>query len=951
MKARRQLRARADSDSGDEAKASIPAVRAASAVLKQAGSNATAAPKMVGHLFDGDEQEDGGMVATKLQQPGLATSKRLRADGGQATSSVSRKLPRSDVSMGHSSREEDKESNEVQTSEYSAERLAQLRASQAYKLTTTVERERDAEAARAAVLVAAEAAASSLAKTLTARPAHSGATEVDSDTEMARRAALAKAHRESMRSGGGPQSAAARRYAFVTPNTSGAGPDDDSDEENGSGAFPGGRASSKAAPALANGDENGFIPLNGKRTAPAAKSVPASLRALATTDLAVPLATSSSAASSALSLRAAAAGVELGPGDGSDEGRLTSWEKAQLKRAAPAAASGSSGSRSEDPAQAFMQQEQNATSGQVLALPDPSASIDTIIGSFAQAVSASRATAETEAREAARVRAEAAEITASLPALHAALTSASASFDLFQGLRLYLGHLVPCMRAKAGQADEWEAAEAAHVDAAAHAARAARRRALHSAVRSAQAQGAMMLSVGGTLPPAPHGASGTDAAEIDLDDTGEGGMSPALHTVVTALAAGSEALGPAHLRLLEQAPAADSDSDAVASASRLRAAARLLLGDVHEAYATAGAALARLGGWRGHAHPGLARSYVDAYAYLSIPGLLAPLVRSQLASQWVPMRLPGEGANGGGGGDAAEPALDPSKLEWVSAALEFTDGTRDALERLGQPPADGANAGKSAKQASAVPAPVDAAALSEAIAADEALLPQLVGAAALPRVARLLSHSGGLFDPAGSEASNAAAGAAVREMLLYEPSQEALQTLLGAVAGALQEAVSDACVPLLAAGPHSLHASSLYSWLDCLRLLQSLCGWADVLSPALLRRMGMGQLLGPVMLPLLQWAATAAAASAQGHVAAATTGGVVSLSSLQWLHVAGGLTAAVVATLPPEWWREGEGALAHDAGDPRSSDAARSLAKLVAHLTAKAGPGPAPAWLGHLATG
>jgi hypothetical protein len=884
---------------------------------------------------------------------------------------------------------------------------------------------------------------------------------VDADEEIARRAALAKAHRDAMRNGGrggggarprgslqfgvgaGAGASAAVPSRDALGSVGGLGPDYDSDgagdadeddeayhvaHGGGNGRRAAGSSSADAgqlrlgdtydddgagAGAGAGGDDGGFIPLNGSSSqaarrrppaavgsgptalsaAVAAASVPAALRQLATTAPTVALAAPS---------RELAAG---GSGADGSDAKLTSWERAQLKRAGPASSSSSSSSSSlmakpkaglsidEDPAYRFTAAAAAAgaaaaggnapsTPSAGPALPDPSVALDRVLSGLGQAVAQARAAADGDAGEVARLQREAAEARASLPGLQAAVSTAASAFDLYQGLRLYLGDYVPCAREKAALVDEWEAAEAAHVAAAGAATLAARRVALAADVAAAQAAGLALVADAST------GAAVAPSQQQDGGGSDDGDYAPAagharwlaaVSQVVAAAVNGSSdvedgVIGPARLQQLEE-DVADDDSNGgggsgsiAESARRLRAASSLLLADVHEAYASVGSALGRFAGWRGHAAPSLARTYVDAYAYLALPPLLAPLVRAQLAAGWTPLALPGDAvagaaASGGGAGGSdapapplitVDPSLDPGRLEWLDGAMSYGDGARPALQALlSQAPAT-----TPAAAAAAAQAPPDAAAVDEAVATDEALLPALVASAALPRVAALLAHPAGVWDPAGAPSSLPHAVAAVRELLVFEPPADRVKELLGAVAGGLQAAALEAAVPVLAAtttttaggnGAVTLAAASLGCWLRGLMLLHAVAAWEGVLAPQLLARLGVGQVVGGLLLPAVRWLSAAAAGGAVGGGAAAVVSSVASQPALMLPapalpRLAGVLLASIVAAVPAGWLTaDGHG------GDGACADAVADLRRLAAQLASTPGHDRQPGWAAVLA--
>jgi hypothetical protein len=717
--------------------------------------------------------------------------------------------------------------------------------------------------------------------------------------------------------------------------------DGDGDEEEdgvgGAGAGGGGGG------ALADrGDGDDFIPLrltagggglsgggngelHGARGAPAA--VPAALRRLATTAPSVALATGPEAAA-----LAAAAGLPPPPSPADADG----WAREQLRRGGAAGGASTSGWQDAGKLRpgltvddASWQQGGGGGPGGgrappangALGLPvassvpvDADAVVDAALAALSRDAATTRQAAGAAERDAARTAAELAALRASMPALRTRLTTASASFDTYAGLRAYLTDWVACLREKAGLVDEWHAAEAAFVAGRARRRATAARALVAADVARATSRDGCTLVLAGGWAPLPPGAGGVAQGAGDAVVLAPA-AADALSRAAAALASGSELVVDAACDYASAAAAAapapsggsptasrdegDAEDDA-AAAGRLRSAAALLLADVQDDFSLAGSALARFASWRSHPQLAVARTYADAYAYASLGDLLALVVRAQLAGGWHPLAAP-PGGGGGSAGAAAEadPSLD-ARFEWFRAAWEYGEGTQASLGRL-QPAGGGGGGGGGGPDAG----------VAEAAASDESLLPRLAVSGAVPRLAVLLRHAGGAWDPA-CPASTARCVAAVKEVLLYDPAPDALASVLGAVAGALQEAVGDACVPVLVAARRAvpapappapspasppdalacatgLNPATLRCFLHAVALLRGVAAWGFALAPALVARLAVGGVVGKALLPACLWAVGAASPTANG-----SQGGGAPL------HLAGGMVAAVVGALPAE---------------------------------------------------
>eukprot|EP00903_Cladosiphon_okamuranus_P007275 g7051.t1 len=256
--------------------------------------------------------------------------------------------------------------------------------------------------------------------------------------------------------------------------------------------------------------------------------------------------------------------------------------------------------------------------------------------------------------------------------------------------------------------------------------------------------------------------------------------------------------------------------------------------------------------------------YAQAYCTLTLPDLLAPFVRLELV-RWDPMTgkvhgvddvagksksasssamvvdsepdrraegqaPPGTGAGAGAGGDETDEGEDDlegilERFEWYRRLFDFSGDI---------PPPESAGYGPDEDP-------------------DQNLVPQLVEKVALPLVAERLSAA---YD-AMSRQQTACLVSAVSEILVYDPAEESLKTLLGAAREALQAAVRSLCIPVIGAcGTPSGRAAAIrlvrLQASRGLKLLRNCLAWRDLLSPESLVPLALGDLVAKRLVPALR---------------------------------------------------------------------------------------------------
>ncbi|KAF8061109.1 TOC34 [Scenedesmus sp. PABB004] len=195
--------------------------------------------------------------------------------------------------------------------------------------------------------------------------------------------------------------------------------------------------------------------------------------------------------------------------------------------------------------------------------------------------------------------------------------------------------------------------------------------------------------------------------------------------------------------------------------------------------------------------------------------------------------------------------------------------------------------------------------------ADANVVPQLVESLVLPLALHLVSRC---WDPC-CPAQSRAVLALVSDLFVYVPSdRDDMAQLLAATTAALEGAAGGAAVPpwpAAAAGASREAAAALQlRFARAVALLRGLVGFADLLGPALARRLGLQGLLCAQLVPCLR-------------------------SSMAELGVAVARAEAVAAALPASWLAAREAQPLHDV----LASLGRSV--LQQRCRAPAGPGPA----------
>ncbi|CAM9801956.1 unnamed protein product, partial [Ectocarpus sp. 12 AP-2014] len=154
---------------------------------------------------------------------------------------------------------------------------------------------------------------------------------------------------------------------------------------------------------------------------------------------------------------------------------------------------------------------------------------------------------------------------------------------------------------------------------------------------------------------------------------------------------------------------------------------------------------------------------------------------------------------------------------------------------------------------------------------DQNLVPQLVEKVALPLVAERLSTA---YD-AMSRRQTACLVSTVSEILVYDPTEESLKTLLSSAMRALQAAVQNVCVPLIGASTTLGGRAAAVRLVRIqasrgLKLLRNCLAWRDLLSPESLVPLALGDLVAKRLVPALR--ELGARGKASGTVAGISNG-------------------------------------------------------------------------------
>ncbi|CAM9789543.1 unnamed protein product [Chrysoparadoxa australica] len=192
--------------------------------------------------------------------------------------------------------------------------------------------------------------------------------------------------------------------------------------------------------------------------------------------------------------------------------------------------------------------------------------------------------------------------------------------------------------------------------------------------------------------------------------------------------------------------------------------------------------------------------YQQAFVSMSIPELVEPLVLLEML-RWEPIK--------GVEGDVLD------SFDWYQCFFDFGE---DA-----EPPEVENGLG------------VDGESGGPALDPDKNLVPALVERVALPLLAARLQSC---YDPASTRQTEVLISA-VTEMLVYEPSEKAVKTLVAAPLEQITQAVADVCVPMLnktAPLPALLEGSAivLRELILAAKLLGNLCAWSEVIAGAVM---------------------------------------------------------------------------------------------------------------------
>ncbi|CAM9137754.1 unnamed protein product [Ectocarpus sp. 8 AP-2014] len=303
--------------------------------------------------------------------------------------------------------------------------------------------------------------------------------------------------------------------------------------------------------------------------------------------------------------------------------------------------------------------------------------------------------------------------------------------------------------------------------------------------------------------------------------------------------------------------------------TRVLEAAEMVMEDVDDSVKSVSAVKALFENWkRQHGE-----QYAQAYCTLTIPDLLAPFVRLELV-RWNPLTGNVDGVDGVG----ARNSRDYSKGQKPAAVGVENDSKgppneeqKEEEEMKGFKPSgaggDETDEGEDDLEGALerfewyrrlfdfsgdIPPP-DSAGYGADEDPDQNLVPQLVEKVALPLVAERLSTA---YD-AMSRRQTACLVSAVSEILVYDPTEESLKTLLGSAMRALQAAVHNVCLPLIGASttPGGRAAAVRLVRIQAsrgLKLLRNCLAWRDLLSPESLVPLALGDLVAKRLVPALR---------------------------------------------------------------------------------------------------
>jgi GC-rich sequence DNA-binding factor-like protein len=219
--------------------------------------------------------------------------------------------------------------------------------------------------------------------------------------------------------------------------------------------------------------------------------------------------------------------------------------------------------------------------------------------------------------------------------------------------------------------------------------------------------------------------------------------------------------------------------------------------------------------------------YARAYASLSLPQLLVPLVRLELL-RWEPLSgtvlltPSSSSSSANGSSDAPQADVDTvfEHFAWFAVFADFAAG---------------------------IPTPAAAEYCTDSVDPDDNLVPALLEATAVPQLAQCLSAA---YDPLSSTQTRCAVAAA-SELLLFGPSAAAATQLLTAPLQPFAAAAAALCVPLVSpVVPAALELAVERLWL-AVKLYSNVAQWSSLIAPAALVPVAVGTVAAQRIAPAL----------------------------------------------------------------------------------------------------
>ncbi|KAG5182506.1 hypothetical protein JKP88DRAFT_268774 [Tribonema minus] len=465
--------------------------------------------------------------------------------------------------------------------------------------------------------------------------------------------------------------------------------------------------------------------------------------------------------------------------------------------------------------------------------PDAAISVAELKRALDTAAAALRQASERGARQLAAADAELAAARRAAAEASAGAAAAGRLFETFQSIRARLGDVCGMLRAKEGMVAQLEAArDAIGADAAARARR-HRREAQEADVADVRRSAPGAVESLGDYEPLPDGP-------LERLRSGGGGAAPAPrprrkrqrprdatfdawvqdHALRESLASDAESSSEGDE---EGGGSGGSAAAPAAAATRARVAAlldaaALVLEDVDEDVRSLPALKALFEGWkRDHGE-----HYARAYCALSLPPLLAPLVRLEML-RWDPVHGTVRGGDAGAAA-AADEEVDTvfERFAWFRCLFDFAEGI-------------------------ATPAAAEYATDEDP---DADLVPKLLEAAAVPQLAAAIESA---YD-AGSAAATAHLVAAAKELLFFPLSAAAAARLAAAPLPPLRAAAAALCVPVvgpLAARGGGVALAARRLW-HAARLYHNAAAWDGVAAAAALVPIAIGEVAARRAAPALE---------------------------------------------------------------------------------------------------